>query len=102
MKDEIKEILNGIKNSVDDYVEIFNCKQDDIIYDETNYSSRQWHLLLNYITNLQEENEKLKNKIKYVSDKLVNYINADTVITNEYFEDIIRTIEKDEKNTNRN
>lgn len=43
---------------------------------------------------LTRENEILKEKIKYASDKLVGYINAPYVITNEYFEDIIRTIEE--------
>ena len=62
MKDEIKEILNDIKDIVDGYVERCGYEQDKIIYDEINYSSRQWYLLLEYITNLQEENEKLLKK----------------------------------------
>ena len=75
MNDEIKEIIDKLE------------KLDDL-------TTFDYVTLYTYITNLQQENEKLKEKIKYASDKLVGYINAPYVITNEYFEDIIRTIEE--------
>ncbi len=48
MKDEIKEILETIKKCIDE--------------NSLNHSSK-WKLLLDYITNLQEENEMYKNII---------------------------------------
>lgn len=89
MKDEIKEILDKLNNKAEHY----------ILYDY------ETHLLLDYITNLQEENEILKenaihndkvvdkakwNEMLYKSriEKAIEYIN-----NNSYFEDnIVKTM----------
>ena len=55
MKDEIKEILDNFKIYEDRYRK-FNETQFIIFY-------RDIHLLLDYITNLQQENKQLKDKI---------------------------------------
>ena len=59
MKDEIKEMINEIKEIIDGYLETHKLK-DDMMYDTINYKASQWYKLLDYITNLQEENERLK------------------------------------------
>ena len=51
MTNEIKEILYNIKNKYEDYY------VQDIV------SGNDLKLLLDYITNLQEENERLKSTI---------------------------------------
>ncbi len=51
MEDEIKEILGNIKSKYEDYY------VQDIV------SGNDLKLLLDYITNLQKENEKLKEKL---------------------------------------
>ena len=70
MKDEIKEILDDIKDTVDTYVKSCDYKENDIIYDEVNFSVKQWNELLDYITNLQEEYEKEH----YLVDKLTRQL----------------------------
>lgn len=52
MNKEIKEILDNIKNKYEDYY------VQDIV------SGNNLKQLLDYITNLQQENEQLKEKIK--------------------------------------
>ena len=52
MKDEIKEILKCIKDKKRDYVGINGCLYQDL-------DRKELDLLLDYITNLQEENERL-------------------------------------------
>ena len=69
MKDEIKEILETLKYCVEknEYLEISNMKE--------------WKPLLDYITNLQEENERLNNIISELENKiyyLYNYAGLDT------------------------
>ena len=54
MKDEIKEILDKLKDR--NWYDEFNL--DKLRKEET-------HLLLDYITNLQEENEELKKNQRY-------------------------------------
>lgn len=54
---EIKEILNELKNE-DNYIEDYGFKYKRIALDDV------WYLL-DYITNLQEENIELKKKIKF-------------------------------------
>ena len=91
MKDEIKEMLQEIKETVDSYLETYKLK-DDMMYDTINYKASQWYALLDYITNLQEkyeeadydrhklfeENERLKLAIKNHSiiipkNKVIDY-----------------------------
>lgn len=57
MTEEIKEILDLLKYCVEknEYLEVTNMKE--------------WKPLLNYITNLQKENEKLKETLQ--TDKLM-------------------------------
>ena len=56
MKDEIKEILDYLKDK-DDYIEDYGYEYKRISLEDTK-------VLLDYITNLQKENEKLKLVIK--------------------------------------
>ena len=78
MSEEIKEILEELKEKNETYKE---CIEDGIIENEY-YKS---HLLLDYITNLQQENEQLKadygsksqverDLLEYRIDKAVEYI----------------------------
>lgn len=64
MKDEIKEILEYIKD-VDLYIE-------DNGYQYKRLSLIEIKILLDYITNLQEENE---NKTEYICDLVTEKIN---------------------------
>ena len=56
MKDEIKEILDKLNK-----IKIFGYNPDII----NSFSYRDLNLLLDYITNLQEENEELKKNQRY-------------------------------------
>lgn len=59
MDEDIKEILSDLKN--DDYI---NPYQDVYsVYPIKTIDKKQTKLLLNYITNLQKENESLKRKL---------------------------------------
>lgn len=81
MKDEIKEILDCIKDRTRDYVGMNGCLYQDLEREELN-------LLLNYITNLQKENKQLKKKYenavadyeleKYKNSKAIEYIKSET------------------------
>ena len=55
MKDEIKEIILDDLKLKD--IRYHKCKEKDLSFNTEDY---QAHLLLDYITNLQEENERLK------------------------------------------
>lgn len=67
MKDEIKEIIKNIIYRLD-------CKSPTA-YDGIELSKEESNLLLDYITNLQKEN----NKQKEVLDKIKKYINKHCV-----------------------
>ncbi len=58
MKDEIKEILDNLAFTNDNYMW---C-------DKTTLDTKKSHLLLDYITNLQEENNKLKGAIETIKE----------------------------------
>ena len=62
MKEEIKEIL-----------ELY--KEEDIEYYNA-YSRLKVEDILDYITNLQEENERLNKLLLYANDEVVSYANA--------------------------
>lgn len=81
MKDEIKEILRQIKNVID-YNEIQN------IYETANLECEDAKLLLDYITNLQERNEKA---IEYINSR----INTLNIIS---YEDIINILQGSDDN----
>ena len=78
MNKEVEEILENIKQH--------NNQENVIILTENEYTH-----LINYITNLQEENEKLKcslmNKIKQsdMMDKAIEYINSTDFIYDEQY-----------------
>ena len=57
MKDEIKEILDFLKDK-DDYIE-------EYCYEYKRISLEDTKILIDYITNLQEENEELKKNQRY-------------------------------------
>ena len=58
MNDEIKEILRTLKAKSTRYE---YCLKENISYNDESYEA---HLLLDYITNLQKENERLKVALK--------------------------------------
>ena len=60
MNNEIKEILDRLKGLDNDY---HYCLKKDISFNDNMYCS---HILLDYITNLQQENELLKEENKHI------------------------------------
>jgi len=62
MKDEIKEILDGFKEVLDNPTTSDECYDGRVIVIDRSYDLDldEIKLLLDYINNLQEENEKLK------------------------------------------
>ena len=79
MKDEIKEMLQEIKEMVDNYLKIYKL-EDDMMYDTINYKASQWYALLDYITNLQQEKEDYKSR----NEKAIEYIKEHIRIDDEY------------------
>lgn len=68
MSDEIKEILEELKEKNETYKE---CSENGIIENEY-YKS---HILLDYITNLQQENPQYDNVWrKYECESLINIL----------------------------
>ena len=81
MNDEIKEILDYFQKDVDKYEESKKYLMEKYGYDEEtidNISQHKRHIntkiLLDYITNLQQENQKYKEVI----DKAICYIQENT------------------------
>ncbi len=72
MTEEIKEILDKLK--------IKNDRYSHHLKYNTSYENKdedyEAHLLLNYITNLQKENEKLKDNQVRALNKIKDYISA--------------------------
>lgn len=91
MTNEIKEILNKIKNVANKETASRNALME---MKDTDYQ-----LLLDYITNLQEENERLNNIIKDIKsqlDYLETYSSKEDV-----FEDMKRRLDRIENIVNR-
>jgi hypothetical protein len=84
MTEEIKEILEALKphNDIKEYPLYLNRKQQDLLYD--------------YITNLQQENEKLKLDVKYWENKWQN-----TRFANNQVKVLQDTVIKSANNTNK-
>lgn len=61
MTKEIKEILLDNSRLAD--IGYHKCKEEDLSFSNKDYRA---NLLLDYITNLQQENEKLKERIDYL------------------------------------
>ena len=71
LKDEIKEILEALRDSI-----------DDTGTDKVNFIN--WvDKIEDYITNLQEENKKMEDKFNK-SMKLLEYLNENDLIQDEY------------------
>ena len=75
MNKELKYLLKKIKNITQDYVGINGCLYQDL-------SRKELDLLLNYVTNLQQENHKLKKRLKInlkinneADIRFINFIN---------------------------
>lgn len=68
MTEEIKEILDKLQDSIN-YPKIdmptFDGSDSEYIDNDTLLEPSKCQLLLNYVTNLQKENEKLKDELKY-------------------------------------
>ena len=81
MKDEIKEILDNVKKCCD-------------IMEDNNfvvYQKQDILKLLDYITNLQEENERLKIENKVLKEQMVAMVQSNYVYGLE-----LRGVDKDE------
>ena len=81
MKDEIKEILDNVKKCCD-------------IMEDNNfvvYQKQDILKLLDYITNLQEENERLKIENKVLKEQMVAMVQPNYVYGLE-----LRGVDKDE------
>ena len=74
MNDEIKEILEDWKIGIETGEDKYGIKVDGI-----GYNWRELKVLLDYITNLQEENDNLKNIISSVKE---DFLNANNELTN--------------------
>lgn len=84
MTEEIKEMLNDLKN------------KDSYVNDETILTFNEGNILYNYITNLQQENEKLKLDVRYWENKWQN-----TRFANNQVKVLQDTIIKSANNTNK-
>lgn len=98
MTEEIKEILDKLRYIVD-----FPIIEHDTSFNSDNAEesvclliSNECQLLLDYITNLQQENEKLRFDISYWEDKWQN-----TRFANNQVKVLQDTIIKSANNTNR-
>ena len=89
MNDEIKEILDYFQKDVDKYEESKKYLMEKYGYDEETIDNIYQHkrhintkILLDYITNLQQENQKYKEVI----DKAIEYMKDfifEPLLTNE-------------------
>ena len=84
MNDEIKEILDYFQKDVDKYEESKKYLMEKYGYDEetiNNISQHKRHIntkiLIDYITNLQQENKRLKDKLSKIETLIINH-NCDT------------------------
>ena len=78
MNDEIKEILDYFQKDFDKYEESKKYLMEKYGYDEEtidNISQHKRHIntkkLLDYITNLQEENKQLKDKLSKIETLII-------------------------------
>ena len=81
MNDEVKEILDYFQKDVDKYEESKKYLMEKYGYDEEtidNISQHKRHIntkiLLDYITNLQQENQKYKEVIDKVTSRLEYFL----------------------------
>jgi UDP-N-acetylglucosamine pyrophosphorylase len=82
MKDEIKEILDLLKYCVEknEYLEVPNMKE--------------WKPLIDYITNLQEENEKLNKILNELEKWLKENLTKDDIKNHFVVVSVIGVLEK--------
>ena len=76
MNEDIKEILDYLKKEVDKFedsktylMEIYNYREKDIENIQQHKKYVYFKKLLNYITNLQNENEELKNQLDFIEEQ---------------------------------
>ncbi len=93
MSERIKEILDELKNE-DNYIEDYGFRYKRIALDDI------WYLL-DYITNLQEENKEIKNTIDFIDNKYKNTINYNEKLI-EYNQDYKSRCEKAIEYINKN
>ena len=74
MSDEMKEILRTLKAKSTRYK---YCLKENISYNDESYEA---YLLLDYITNLQEENDRLNN--------ITNELEKDTIELMKSYKDV--------------
>ena len=81
MNDEIKEILDYFQKDVDKYEESKKYLMEKYGYDEETIDNIHQHkrhintkILLDYITNLQQENQKYKEVIDKVTSRLEYFL----------------------------
>ena len=89
MDKEIKYLLEEIKNNTYDYVGTNGCLYQDLSREELN-------LLLEYISNLQNQVQKYKEVIDKLQDKFNFYKNTDWGLKSceilKVFEDILKEV----------
>ena len=81
MNDEVKEILDYFQKDVDKYEESKKYLMEKYEYDEETIDNISQHkryintkILLDYITNLQQENQKYKEVIDKVTSRLEYFL----------------------------
>lgn len=98
MKDDIKEILNRLEK-----IGFYASVSKELVYMTTNITPQECKTTLDYITNLQEENERLNNEnkqykeyIKELKNSLKNYHIKNNKLINENnrLNNIIKNLDK--------
>ena len=86
MKDEMKEILDYFKKYVNDKYETYTV---------VDRHTQNLTILLNYITNLQEENKQLKEQLEYLrSNEYLNQVKWERTFNEELVKDLQQRIDK--------
>lgn len=65
MNDEIKEILNRLEK-----IGFYTSVPKELAYMTTNITPQECKTILDYITNLQQENERLKEQVSEYQDEI--------------------------------
>lgn len=104
MKDEIKEILDKLKDTADtSFFAICGTKEElenipKSISKALHITDKHAKLLLDYITNLQEENENLQEKLNLAMETIDIGVENTYIKTTDYKKRIDKAIEWVKKN----
>lgn len=94
MNDEIKEILDSLKGILDEPRGLDEMPNGNLYEYDRSYDLEQDEikLLLDYITNLQKENEDNLKCIKSLKEQLESVINENQRLLKQWFEDNDKTV----------